>query len=80
MSATAMPEDSRETGTVLWFKEKKGFGFIKPDDAGPDLFIHVSDVVAAGLVTLQEGQRLSFHRDSQGDGRFYATKLALTDS
>ena len=66
----------RETGTVLWFKEKKGFGFIKPDTAGPDLFVHISDVDTAGLRTLAEGQRLSFKRDSRGDGRFHATELA----
>lgn len=80
---SAMPGTTgaiRETGTVLWFKEKKGFGFVKPDEAGPDLFVHISDVAAAGLATLQEGQRLFFQRDSHGDGRFYATRLALMDS
>ena len=70
----------RETGTVLWFKEKKGFGFVKPDEAGPDLFIHISDVDALGLRTLAEGQRISFKRASHGDGRFYATKLAIIES
>jgi CspA family cold shock protein len=70
----------RETGTVLWFNEKKGFGFIKPDEAGADLFVHISDVAAAGLTGLQEGQKLSFRRDSHGDGRFYATELVLIDS
>jgi CspA family cold shock protein len=69
----------RETGTVLWFNEKKGFGFIKPDEAGADLFIHVSDVAAAGLTGLQEGRRLSFQRDSHGDSRFYATRLMSID-
>jgi CspA family cold shock protein len=77
MNATAEPGIQRETGTVLWFNEKKGFGFIKPDDAGADLFVHVSDVVAAGLAALGEQQRVSFQRDSHGDGRFYATRLAL---
>jgi len=77
MTGEAAP--GREIGTVLWFKEKKGFGFIKPDAAGPDLFVHVSDVDAAGLPTLAEGQRLSFKRDSRGDGRFHATELQLLD-
>ena len=77
MTEKAGPD--RETGTVLWFKEKKGFGFIKPDVAGPDLFVHVSDVDALGLRTLEEGQRLSFRRDSRGDGRFHATELQLLD-
>ena len=70
----------RETGTVLWFKEKKGFGFIKPDEDGPDLFVHVSDVATTGLNSLPDGQRVSFQRDSHGDGRFYATKLMLLEN
>ena len=77
MSATAEPGADRETGTVLWFNEKKGFGFIKSDEAGPDLFVHVSDVAAAGLDSLAEKQRVSFQRDSHGDGRFYAIRLTL---
>lgn len=76
----SQPERPLETGTVLWFKEKKGFGFIKPDVIGADLFVHISDVVASGLKTLNEGQRLSFQRDSHGDGRFYATVLTLLGS
>lgn len=66
---------ARETGTVLWFKEKKGFGFIKPDATGPDLFVHISDVVNAGFKTLADNQRISFRRASHGDGKFYATDL-----
>lgn len=67
------------TGTVLWFKAKKGFGFIKPDEAGPDLFVHISDVATAGLADLAEGQRLSFQPVPQGDGRWFATGLKLLD-
>ena len=77
MSEADQSETGRETGTVLWFKEKKGFGFVKPDAAGTDLFVHVSDVDALGVRTLTEGQRLSFKRASHGDGRFYATELKL---
>jgi CspA family cold shock protein len=65
------------TGTVLWFTAKKGFGFIKPDEAGPDLFVHISDVAAAGLSDLAEGQRVAFRPVPQGDGRWYATELSL---
>ncbi|HEX9447785.1 MAG TPA: cold shock domain-containing protein [Dongiaceae bacterium] len=68
------------TGSVLWFNEKKGFGFIKPDEAGPDLFIHVSDVVAAGLRHLDEGQRLAFEVATHGNGKFYATALSVIES
>jgi cold shock CspA family protein len=65
------------TGTVLWFNEKKGFGFIKPDAAGPDLFVHISDVVAAGRRHLDEGERVSFTAVDQGNGRWYAVDLTI---
>lgn len=49
-----------QTGTVKWFNGTKGFGFIVPDDGGPDIFVHISAVEAAGLRTLEEGQKLEF--------------------
>jgi len=48
------------TGKVKWFDSRKGFGFIEPDDGGPDMFVHISAVERAGLSTLNEGQRVSF--------------------
>jgi CspA family cold shock protein len=54
-------------GTVKFFNTSKGFGFISPDGGGTDLFVHVSAVQAAGMHTLNEGQRVSF--DSQPDAR-----------
>ena len=48
------------TGTVKWFNETKGFGFIQPDDGGKDVFVHISAVERAGLRTVVEGQKLSF--------------------
>ena len=48
------------TGTVKWFNEKKGFGFITPDDEGDDLFVHHSEIMTAGFATLQEGQKVKF--------------------
>lgn len=48
------------TGTVKWFDQKKGFGFIQPEAGGPDVFVHVSAVEKSGLRTLGEGQRVSF--------------------
>ena len=48
------------TGTVKWFNETKGFGFISPDDGGKDLFVHISAVQRAGLTTLAEGAKVSF--------------------
>ncbi|PMR77917.1 cold-shock protein [Billgrantia endophytica] len=48
------------TGTVKWFNDTKGFGFISPDDSGDDLFAHFSEIQADGFKTLQDGQKVSF--------------------
>ncbi|RDK04968.1 cold-shock protein [Cupriavidus lacunae] len=48
------------TGIVKWFNDSKGFGFIKPDDGGEDLFAHFSEVRADGFKSLQENQKVSF--------------------
>ena len=47
------------TGTVKWFNETKGFGFIAQDN-GPDVFAHFSEITGSGFKTLQEGQKVSF--------------------
>lgn len=49
-----------ETGTVTWFNDAKGFGFITPDSGGDDLFAHFSAIQAGGFKSLQENQRVSF--------------------
>jgi CspA family cold shock protein len=48
------------TGTVKWFNSQKGFGFIQPDQGGPDVFVHISAVERAGLRDLNEGQKVSY--------------------
>jgi len=53
-------------GTVKWFNEKKGYGFIQPDDGGDDLFVHYSNVQGEGFKTLQEGQAVEY---VPGEGR-----------
>ncbi|MGU3287956.1 cold-shock protein [Methylobacterium mesophilicum] len=51
-------------GTVKWFNETKGFGFIQPDDGGNDVFVHISAVERAGLRNLVEGQKISYEMES----------------
>jgi cold shock protein len=48
------------TGTVKWFNETKGFGFIQPDAGGPDVFVHITAVERAGLRGLADGQKLAY--------------------
>lgn len=66
------------SGTVKWFNPTKGYGFITPDDGGKDVFVHISAVQAAGLGTLNEGQRLDFEVVDDRRGK-KAEELATAD-
>ncbi|KAF0242007.1 MAG: cold shock protein [Planctomycetota bacterium] len=48
------------TGTVKWFSDQKGYGFIAPDDGGKDVFVHHTAIQMQGFRTLQEGMKVSF--------------------
>lgn len=55
-----------QTGTVKWFNDQKGFGFITPDGGGKDIFVHHSAIVMNGFRTLAEGERVRYEIE-QGD-------------
>ncbi|MGV7208756.1 cold-shock protein [Oxalobacteraceae bacterium A2-2] len=59
---------STQTGTVKWFNDSKGFGFIAPDAGGADLFAHFQDIQSNGFKSLSENQRVSFVRSSGPKG------------
>src|SRR5262249_19574147 len=66
----------RKTGTVKWFNQAKGFGFILPDGGGADVFVHVSALIKAGVQSLAEGQRVTFDL-AQDRGKTMAAELQL---
>ncbi len=53
-----------QTGTVKWFNDQKGFGFIQPEDGSKDVFVHISAVERAGMQTLAEGQKVSYEMET----------------
>lgn len=67
-----------KTGTVKWFNSTKGFGFITPEGGDKDDFVHISAVEAAGLRSLNEGQKVQY--DLQDNrGKEAATNIVLVD-
>ena len=64
------------TGTVKWFNEQKGYGFIQPDNGGKDVFVHVSAVERSGLRSLREGQKVSYELETdRRNGKMSAVNL-----
>ena len=56
------------TGTVKWFNESKGFGFITQDDGGADVFVHFNAIQGSGFKTLSEGQKVTFEVENGPKG------------
>jgi CspA family cold shock protein len=67
------------TGTVKWFNPTKGYGFIEPEDGSKDAFVHISAVQAAGLQSLNEGQKVSYELKSGQGGKSSAEDLTLIE-
>ena len=64
-------------GTVKWFNQTKGFGFIQPTDGSKDVFVHISAVERAGLKTLNEGQSVNFELERGQQGKTSAVNLQV---
>lgn len=69
-----------QTGIVKFFNAEKGYGFIKPDNGGADIFVHISALQASGLTTLAENQKVSYETepDRRGKGP-KAVNLSIDD-
>lgn len=66
------------TGTVKFFNEAKGYGFIQPEGGGKDVFVHISDVQASDMGTLNDGDTVEFEIVEGRDGRPKASNLAAS--
>lgn len=75
----AMAMEARLKGTVKWFNDTKGFGFISPDDGGEDLFVHQSSIKADGFRSLAEGEVVEFAISEGDDGRTKAVDVTGPD-
>ena len=64
-------------GTVKWFNEAKGFGFIAPEDGGKDVFVHFSAIQADGFKVLAEGQAVTFNQEDGPKGPQATNVVAL---
>lgn len=65
-------------GTVKWFNETKGYGFIQPEDGGKDVFVHISSLQKSGLRTLDDGQKVTYELVEER-GKTAAGDIQLAD-
>lgn len=77
--ASHKKEYKMTTGTVKFFNESKGYGFIAPDGGGNDAFVHISAVENSGMRTLRENQRVSYELQEDRRGKMAATNLKVAD-
>ncbi|MCT8003039.1 cold-shock protein [Sphingomonas sanguinis] len=68
-----------QNGTVKFFNADKGYGFITPDNGGTDAFVHVSAVERAGMITLQQNQRIGYELEQDRRGKMAAVNLQPVD-
>jgi CspA family cold shock protein len=66
-------------GTVKFFNEQRGYGFIQPDEGGNDAFVHITAVERAGMRSLREGQRVNFELEQDRRGKMAAVNLTEAD-
>ncbi|GHA40210.1 hypothetical protein GCM10008927_00370 [Amylibacter ulvae] len=64
-------------GTVKWFNQTKGYGFIAPEDGGNDVFVHITAVQAAGLQGLNDDQKVTYDLEEGRNGKQNAVNIAL---
>jgi CspA family cold shock protein len=73
---TGLEEYAMATGTVKWYNDTKGYGFIQPDNGGKDVFVHATAVERAGMRGLAEGQKISYEVEAdRRTGKESATNL-----
>ena len=67
------------SGTVKWFNENKGWGFIVPDEGGDDIFVHYSAIEDEGFKTLKEGQKVNFELKLGKNGKYQADNVQIAE-
>ena len=72
-----MKERTMASGTVKWFNTQKGYGFIQPEDGSKDVFVHISAVERAGLISLNENQKVTFELERGQQGKTSAVNLKI---